>query len=52
MYVYRGGQVSGFEVGYYTPSEHFYIESRPTTAGEAAARCNYLNGGTGVPIAN
>ena len=56
MYVYiKLG--NGYEVGYHltkyshdgTPYNQFYSESVWATPEEAAARLNYLNGGTGHP---
>ena len=56
MYVYiKIGQ--SFEVGHHltkyshdgTPYNQFYSESAWATPEEAAARLNYLNGGTGHP---
>ena len=56
MYVYRdNGHSGGYTVGYHqmkwkhdgTPYTEWQEESKHTTKKEAAARVNYLNGGTG-----
>ena len=60
MYIYlkhNDGSDRGYEVGYYLtkyshdgkPYNQFYCETRWPTPEEAAARVNYLNGGTGHP---
>lgn len=45
MWVYRGGN-DCFEVGYYAPDGAWFTESVCVTKDEAAARVNYLNGGS------
>lgn len=56
MYVYReNGHTGGYSVGYHmmkwktdgTPYTEWQEESKHTTRKQAAARVNYLNGGTG-----
>lgn len=53
MYVYiegsRGAEASKYHVGFYMPNGNYYYESEYDTAGEAATRVNYLNGGKGYP---
>ena len=59
-YIYinhNDGSDRGYEVGYHLtkyshggkPYNQFYCETRWATPEEAAARVNYLNGGTGDP---
>jgi hypothetical protein len=55
MYVYikhGNNEYTTYHVGFYDPFGGAFVEeSRYTSTRDAAARCNYLNGGTGTPIA-
>ncbi len=41
------GNRGRFEVGHYDPKGQWHIEHRYSDINQAAARVNYLNGGTG-----
>ena len=45
MYVYIKSEQTLWTVGFYKPDGSWYAESDWDTAGEAAARVHYLNGG-------
>jgi hypothetical protein len=47
MYVYIKSEPGIYTVGFYTPGNKWVAESDHSSARDAAARCNYLNGGSG-----
>lgn len=49
MYVYKKNSDDpvSYSVGFFKPDGHFHMESEHDSLEAAAARVNYLNGGTG-----
>lgn len=50
MYVYIRSEPGVYTVGFYDPTGQWHAESDFGTTVEAAARVNYLNGGTTVTV--
>ncbi len=46
MWVYQRSEHNVWTVGFYA-MDHWHTDSDHDSAGEAARRCNYLNGGYG-----
>ena len=44
-WVYVNSEPGLYTVGFYDPEEKWHTDSDHATKQEAAARCNYLNGG-------